>query len=233
MTTAGMRPLLTDRQREILSYIEREVRTTGVPPSIRQIGVALGISSTNGVRAHLQALEKKGYIHRSSRTSRGIASLDRLRRTASRVLQTVEVPILGRVTAGQPILAVENRDGMLHIDPNLVKGTDTFALRIEGDSMIGAGILDGDYVLVRPQQSADNGDIVVALLEESVTVKRFYREADSFRLQPENPRLTPIYVPDVQICGKVVALIRPTVHKQGSRRMSKTKSVFACQTCGH
>ena len=208
-----MRPLLTDRQREILNYIEREVRTTGVPPSIRQIGVALGISSTNGVRAHLQALEKKGYIHRSSRTSRGIASLDRLRRTATRALpETVAIPILGRVTAGHPILAVENRDGVLHLDPHLVKGTDTFALRIEGDSMMGAGILDGDYVLVRPQQSADNGDIVVALLDDSVTVKRFYREADGFRLQPENPRLTPIYVSDVQICGKVTALIRPSVH---------------------
>ena len=208
-----MRPLLTDRQREILNYIEREVRTTGVPPSIRQIGVALGISSTNGVRAHLQALEKKGYIHRSSRTSRGIASLDRLRRAAARALpETMAIPILGHVTAGQPILAVENRDGVLHLDPHLVKGTDTFALRIEGDSMIGAGILDGDYVLVRPQQSADNGDIVVALLDDSVTVKRFYREADGFRLQPENPRLTPIYVSDVQICGKVTALIRPSVH---------------------
>ena len=213
MTTAGQRPQLTERQREILNYIEREVRTTGVPPSIRQIGEALGISSTNGVRAHLQALEKKGYIHRSSRTSRGIASLDRLRRRASRTLRDmVEVPILGRVTAGQPILAVENREGTLQLDPTLVKSTDTFALRIEGDSMVGAGILDGDYVLVRPQQSANNGDIVVALLEEDVTVKRFYREADGFRLQPENPRLTPIYVPDVQICGKVVALIRPTVH---------------------
>jgi len=110
MTTAGQRPQLTERQREILNYIEREVRMTGVPPSIRQIGEALGISSTNGVRAHLQALEKKGYIHRSSRTSRGIASLDRLRRRASRALHDlVEVPILGRVTAGQPILAVENR----------------------------------------------------------------------------------------------------------------------------
>jgi repressor LexA len=208
-----MRPLLTDRQREILNYIEREVRTTGVPPSIRQIGVALGISSTNGVRAHLQALEKKGYIHRSSRTSRGIASLDRLRRTATRGLhETVAIPILGRVTAGQPILAVENRDGVLNLDPSLVKGTETFALRIEGDSMIGAGILDGDYVLVRQQQSADNGDIVVALLDDSVTVKRFYREAGGFRLQPENPRLAPIYVSDVQICGKVMALIRPSVH---------------------
>jgi repressor LexA len=213
MTTAGQRPQLTERQRELLTYIEREVRTTGVPPSIRQIGEALGISSTNGVRAHLQALEKKGYIHRSSRTSRGIASLDRLRRRTSRALHAlVEVPILGRVTAGQPILAVENREGALQLDPTLVKNTDTFALRIEGDSMTGAGIFDGDYVLVRPQQSANNGDIVVALLEESVTVKRFYREAEGFRLQPENPRLTPMYVPDVQICGKVVALIRPTVH---------------------
>jgi SOS-response transcriptional repressor LexA len=109
-----MRPLLTDRQREILNYIEREVRTTGVPSSIRQIGVALGISSTHGVRAHLQALEKKGYIHRSSRTSRGIVSLDRLRRTAARALhEAVAIPILGQVTAGQPILAVENRDGRI------------------------------------------------------------------------------------------------------------------------
>ncbi|MBM3224253.1 MAG: transcriptional repressor LexA [Candidatus Tectomicrobia bacterium] len=213
MTSAGQRPQLTERQRAILNYIEREVRTTGVPPSIRQIGVALGISSTNGVRAHLQALEKKGYIHRSSRTSRGIASLDRLRRRASKALHdVVEVPILGRVTAGQPILAVENREGSLHLDPDLVKGTETFALRIEGDSMIGAGIHDGDYVLVRPQQSANNGEIVVALLDDSVTVKRFYRETNGFRLQPENPRLEPIYVPDVHICGKVVSLIRPNVH---------------------
>lgn len=208
-----MRPALTDRQQEILSYIEREVRTTGVPPSIRQIGLALGISSTNGVRAHLQALEKKGYIHRSSRTSRGIASLDRLRRSTSKVLQDIiEIPILGRVTAGLPILAVENREGTLALDPSIVKSADTFALRIEGDSMVGAGILDGDYVVVRPQQSADNGDIVVALLDDSVTVKRFYREAEGFRLQPENPRLEPIRVPHVAICGKVVALVRPAVH---------------------
>lgn len=208
-----MRPALTDRQQEILTYIEREVRTTGVPPSIRQIGLALGISSTNGVRAHLQALEKKGYIHRSSRTSRGIASLDRLRRSASRSLQNiVEIPILGRVTAGLPILAVENREGTLALDPSLAKTTDTFALRIEGDSMIGAGILDGDYVVVRPQQNADNGDIVVALFDESVTVKRFFRERQGFRLQPENPRFEPLHVPEVEICGKVVALVRPTVH---------------------
>jgi repressor LexA len=209
-----MRPQLTARQQQILDYIDHEVRTTGVPPSIRQIGTALGISSTNGVRTHLKALEKKGYIHRNLRTSRGIATLDRLQRLAAAVLpEAIEVPILGRVTAGMPILAVENREGSLSLDPSLVKGDDTFALRIEGDSMVGAGILDGDYVLVRPQQSAQNGDVVVALLEEDeVTVKRFYREADGIRLQPENPRLGPIHVPDVRICGKVVALVRPSVH---------------------
>ena len=209
-----MRPKLTARQQQLLNYIEQEVSTTGVPPSIRQIGVALGITSTNGVRSHLKALEKKGYIHRSLRTSRGIAMLDRIRRVTSEALhEAMEVPILGRVTAGTPILAVENRDGSLRLDPSLVKGADTFALRVEGDSMIEAGILDGDYVLVRPQQGADNGDIVVALLEEDeVTVKRFYRETNGVRLQPENPRMAPIRVPEVRICGKVTGLIRPTVH---------------------
>jgi repressor LexA len=111
-----------------------------------------------------------------------------------------------------PILAVQNREGSLRLDPSLVKGANTFALRVEGDSMIEAGILDGDYVLVRPQPGADNGDIVVALLDDEVTVKRFYREANGVRLQPENPRMAPIHVSEVQICGKVTGLIRTTVH---------------------
>jgi repressor LexA len=209
-----MRPKLTARQQQLLHYIEQVVSTTGVPPSIRQIGAALGISSTNGVRSHLKALEKKGYIQRSLRTSRGITMLDRIKRVTTRALrEAVDIPLLGRVTAGAPILAVENREGHLRLDPSLVKSSDTFALRVEGDSMIEAGILDGDYVLVRPQQSADNGDIVVALLDdEEVTVKRFYREANGFRLQPENARLTPIRVPAVRICGKVTGLVRPAVH---------------------
>jgi repressor LexA len=195
----------------MLDYIDHEVKTTGIPPSIRQIGVALGISSTNGVRTHLQALEKKGYIHRNLRTSRGIATLDRLRPPSSTTrLRTVKVPILGRVAAGMPILAVENREGTLTLDPTLVEN-DTFALRIEGDSMIAAGILPGDYVLVRPQNNAYDGDIVVALVDDEVTVKRFYREVDSIRLQPENPTMAPLRVPTVQICGKVVALVRPHV----------------------
>lgn len=208
-----MRPKLTARQQEILDYIEQEVSTTGVPPSIRQIGAALDISSTNGVRSHLKALEKKGYIHRSLRTSRGIAMLDRIKQRATAALQeTVEVPILGRVTAGMPVLAVENRDGHLQVDPSLIKSSDTFALRVEGDSMIEAGILHGDYVLVRPQPSAENGDIVVALIEDEVTVKRFYRETDGIRLQPENVNMEPIYASNVQICGKVTSLIRPAIH---------------------
>jgi repressor LexA len=208
-----MKPKLTARQQQLLSYIEREVSTTGVPPSIREIGAALGISSTNGVRSHLKALEKKGYIHRNLRTSRGIAMLGRIKRVTSTALQqAMEVPILGRVTAGMPILAVQNREGSLRLDPSLVKGANTFALRVEGDSMIEAGILDGDYVLVRPQPGADNGDIVVALLDDEVTVKRFYREANGVRLQPENPRMAPIHVSEVQIWGKVTGLIRTTVH---------------------
>jgi repressor LexA len=207
----AMRPKLTTRQRQMLEYIDHEVKTTGIPPSIRQIGVALGISSTNGVRTHLQALEKKGYIHRNLRTSRGIATLDRLRPPSSTTrLKTVKVPILGRVAAGMPILAVENREGTLTLDPTLVEN-DTFALRIEGDSMIAAGILPGDYVLVRPQNNAYDGDIVVALVDDEVTVKRFYREVDSIRLQPENPTMAPLRVSTVQICGKVVALVRPRV----------------------
>lgn len=208
-----MRPPLTERQQQMLDFIEHVVTTTGFPPSIRQIGEALNISSTNGVRAHLKALEKKGYIHRSLRTSRGIAMLDRVKNTVAEATETVAVPILGRVTAGTPILAVENHDGHLVLDPSLVNGDDVFALRVEGDSMIEAGILDGDYVLVRRQESARNGDIVVALLEDDeVTVKRFFREADGIRLQPENQRLEPIWVPNVSICGKVTGLIRTAMH---------------------
>lgn len=214
MSTSGrtMRPQLTARQQEMLDYIERETSSTGVPPSIRQIGAALGIRSTNGVRLHLQALQKKGYIRRSQRTSRGIVSLDRLPHAASPFRSSaIDVPILGHVTAGTPIMAVENHEGSLTLDANLIKDQESFALRVNGDSMIDAGILDGDIVVVRSQQGADNGDIVVALLGEEVTVKRFYREEDKIRLQPENPAMAPIYSTDVEICGKVIALVRPHI----------------------
>ena len=208
-----MRPKLTARQQEMLDYIERETSSTGVPPSIRQIGTALGISSTNGVRLHLQALQKKGYIRRSQRTSRGIVSLDRLSNAAPPTRSTtVEVPILGRVAAGTPIMAAENHEGSLSLDASLINKQESFALRVNGDSMINAGILDGDIVVVRLQQGADNGDIVVALMGEEATVKRFYREKNAIRLQPENPAMPPIYSTDVDICGKVIALVRPHVY---------------------
>ena len=196
----------------MLDYIERETSSTGVPPSIRQIGTALGISSTNGVRLHLQALQKKGYIRRSQRTSRGIVSLDRLSNAASPTRSTtVDVPILGRVAAGTPIMAAENHEGSLTLDASLLKNQESFALRVNGDSMINAGILDGDIVVVRLQQGADNGDIVVALMGEEATVKRFYREKDTIRLQPENSTMPPIFSTNVDICGKVIALVRPHV----------------------
>ena len=196
----------------MLDYIERETSSTGVPPSIRQIGTALGISSTNGVRLHLQALQKKGYIRRSQRTSRGIVSLDRLSTAASVSRSTTaDIPILGRVAAGTPVMAAENHEGSLSLDASLIKNQESFALRVNGDSMINAGILDGDIVVVRLQQGADNGDIVVARVGEEATVKRFYREKDAIRLQPENPAMTPIYSTDVEICGKVIALVRPHV----------------------
>ncbi len=196
----------------MLDYIERETSSTCVPPSIRQIGAALGISSTNGVRLHLQALQKKGYIRRSQRTSRGIVSLNRLSNAVSPSCSTtVDIPILGRVAAGMPIMATENREGSLTLDASLIKNQESFALRVNGDSMIDAGILDGDIVVVRLQQGADNGDIVVALMGEEATVKRFYREKDTIRLQPENPTMEPIYSTDVDICGKVIALVRPHV----------------------
>jgi repressor LexA len=207
-----MRPKLTARQQEMLDYIERETTSTGVPPSIRQIGTALGISSTNGVRLHLQALQKKGYIRRSQRTSRGIVSLNRLPHVASASRSTTaEIPILGRVAAGTPIMAAENHEGSLALDASLINDQESFALRVNGDSMINAGILDGDIVVVRLQQGANNGDIVVALMGEEATVKRFYREKDAIRLQPENLTMAPIYSTDVEICGKVVALVRPHV----------------------
>ena len=196
----------------MLDYIERETSATGVPPSIRQIGAALGISSTNGVRLHLQALQKKGYIRRSQRTSRGIVSLDRLSNAASPSYSTtVDIPILGRVAAGMPVMAAENHEGSLTLDASLIKNQESFALRVNGDSMINAGILDGDIVVVRLQQGADNGDIVVALMGEEATVKRFYREKGTIRLQPENPTMAPIYSTNVDICGKVIALVRPHV----------------------
>ncbi|GAV31336.1 SOS-response transcriptional repressors [Coriobacteriaceae bacterium EMTCatB1] len=201
-------PRLTRRQEQILDFIRSEIHRRGYPPSVREIGEAVGLSSSSTVHAHLSALEKHGYIRRDPTKPRALEVLD-FRDTERGVdpRAVTAVPLVGSVAAGQPILAAENIEATLPL-PAEFAGESTFILRVRGDSMIEAGILDGDFVVVRQQATADNGDIVVALIEDEATVKRFYREADRIRLQPENSAMEPIYVRDARILGKVVALFR-------------------------
>lgn len=196
---------LTPRQREILRFIQSEVMKKGYPPSVREIGSAVGLSSSSTVHGHLGKLEEKGYIRRDPTKPRAIELVHE--RAISRK-EIIHVPVVGRVTAGEPILAVENIEDFFPMPKDFANYEDVFMLRVRGDSMIGAGILDGDYVVVRQQPHAENGDIVVALIGEEATVKRFFREADHIRLQPENPNLDPIRSTNVQILGKVVGVFR-------------------------
>ncbi len=196
---------LTPRQREIFRFIKSEVMKKGYPPSVREIGSAVGLSSSSTVHGHLGKLEEKGYIRRDPTKPRAIEVV--YDRDAARK-EIINVPIVGRVTAGEPILAVENIEDFFPMPKDFANYEDVFMLKVRGDSMIGAGILDGDYVVVRQQSHAENGDIVVALIGEEATVKRFFREADHVRLQPENPNLAPIRSTDVQILGKVVGVFR-------------------------
>ncbi|MEW6723596.1 MAG: transcriptional repressor LexA [Bacillota bacterium] len=202
-----MKDALTKRQRQILAFIKEKIASKGYPPSVREIGEAIGLSSSSTVHGHLARLEEKGYIRRDATKPRALEVLgDEGNITPLR--RVVNVPLVGRVTAGEPILAVENIEDVFPLPANLVRDEDSFLLEVKGDSMIEAGILDGDLVIVRPQSTASNGDIVVALLGEEATVKRFYRERDHIRLQPENSRLDPIVVTEVQILGRVVGLFR-------------------------
>lgn len=196
---------LSPRQRQVLEYIRQEVAEKGYPPSVREIGHAIGLASSSTVHGHLQKLEEKGYIRRDPTKPRAIEILSP---GAPHRQQTVSVPVVGRVTAGQPILAVENIEEHLAISKELLPGDDVFVLRVKGDSMVDAGIFSGDYVFVRQQDSAINGDIVVALIDDEATVKRFFCEADHVRLQPENPTMAPILVKDARILGKVVGVFR-------------------------
>ncbi len=195
---------LTPRQVQILDCIKRSVQEKGYPPSVREIGRAVGLNSTSTVHGHLDKIEQKGFIKRDPTKPRTIEILGYGR--ASKRL--VDIPLIGRVRAGEPVLAVENIEDTFPLPVDLIEHDDVFLLHVTGDSMSGAGILDGDSVLVRPQDTADNGDIVVALLGDEATVKRFYRENDHIRLQPENPLLQPIIARDVRIVGKVVGLFR-------------------------
>jgi repressor LexA len=201
---------LTDRQRQVLDFIKAEVRRKGFPPTVRDIGEAVGLSSSSTVHAHLAALESKGLIRRDPSKPRALEVLDRDIPAAPRVeiMNVVELPVIGAVAAGTPILATENVETTIHLPTDIVRDDATFVLRVKGESMIGAGIFDGDYVVVRQQSTAVNGEIVVAMIEDEATVKRFFREADRIRLQPENDTMEPIYSRDVDVLGKVVAVFR-------------------------
>ncbi|MCU9611966.1 transcriptional repressor LexA [Caldibacillus lycopersici] len=200
---------LSTRQQEILNFIKKEVREKGYPPSVREIGEAVGLSSSSTVHGHLARLESKGLIRRDPTKPRAIEVLDS-EREENITVSYRNVPIVGKVTAGLPITAVENIDEYFPLPERLAPSSDTvFMLEIMGESMIEAGILDGDYVIVKQQSTADNGDIVVAMTEEDeATVKRFYKEKNHIRLQPENATMEPIIVSNVSILGKVIGLYR-------------------------
>lgn len=199
---------MTPRQQQILDFIRSEIHRCGYPPSVREIGEAVGLSSSSTVHSHLAALEAKGFVRRDPSKPRALEVLDfRDTETAVDYGSAHAVPLLGQVAAGQPLLAAENIEQTLLLPPEF-SGEGTFILRVRGESMIEAGIFDGDFVVVRQQSDASNGDIVVAMIEDEATVKRFFREADSIRLQPENSAMDPIYSRDVTVLGKVVALFR-------------------------
>ncbi|MBL0388625.1 transcriptional repressor LexA [Tumebacillus sp. ITR2] len=202
---------LSKRQQEIMDFIKNEVRAKGYPPSVREIGEAVGLASSSTVHGHLARLEQKGLIRRDPTKPRAIEVLDLEADTESGRFEysTVMAPIIGKVTAGQPITAIENVEDYFPLPTSFVGDSSVFLLNVSGDSMIDAGIFDGDLVIVRQQATANNGEIVVAMTEDDeATVKRFYKEADHIRLQPENPSLQPMRYNNVTILGKVVGIFR-------------------------
>jgi repressor LexA len=201
---------LSSKQLAILDFIKKEVKEKGYPPSVREIGEAVGLSSVSTVHGHLARLEKKGLIRRDPTKPRAIEILDGERNPAGfEEIKTVQIPVLGKVTAGIPITAVENIEEYFVLPENVVGKDTVYMLRVTGESMIEIGILDGDYVIVRQQQTAKNGDIVVAMTEEDeATVKRFFKEKNHIRLQPENLTMEPILLPSVTILGKVIGVYR-------------------------
>ena len=190
-------------QQKILDFIRSEIETKGYPPSVREICAAVGLRSTSSVHMHLTQLEKQGVIRRDATKPRALELLD------SPLSRGRSVPLVGKVTAGQPILAIENIEDYLIIPNDLAaQEEDLFALRVQGESMIEAGILDGDIVVVHSQEQAENGDIVVALIDDEATLKRIFYEDGHVRLQPENHAMTPIIVDHADVRGKLVALVR-------------------------
>ena len=205
---------LSKRQTEILEYIVRQINLKGYPPSVREIGEAVGLQSSSTVHNHLTQLEQKGYIRRDPTKPRAIMVLktndemDTFYEEEKPFDEMINVPVIGTVAAGTPILASQNVEDVITFPMYLVRDNNAFMLKVKGDSMINAGIFDGDLILVTPQKVANNGDIVVAVIGEEATVKTFYRETNRIRLQPENDTMDPIYVSEVELAGKVTGLFR-------------------------
>lgn len=197
---------ISAKQREILEYIKQEILNKGYPPAVREICEAVDLKSTSSVHSHLETLEKNGYIRRDPTKPRAIEIIDDNFNLTRR--EVANVPIIGSVAAGQPLLAVENIENYFPIPVEFLPNSNTFMLNVKGESMINAGIYDGDKILVQQQAEAHNGDIVVALVDDSATVKTFYKEKGHIRLQPENDTMNPIIVDDCQILGKVFGVFR-------------------------
>ena len=209
---------LNKREKAILKFIEKHIEANGYPPSVREIGKAVDLRSTATVHGYLAALELKGYIKKENQKGRTLkllkGGLDNMEgqevigKNAYSQKELVDVPVIGKITAGEPILAVENVTDTFPIPIDFVGNSESFMLTVRGESMIEAGILNGDYILVRKQNTATNGEIVVALIEDEATVKTFYKEKDHIRLQPENSTMDPIIVPNCEILGKVIGVFR-------------------------
>ena len=197
---------ISSKQREILEYIKQEILNKGYPPAVREICEAVHLKSTSSVHSHLETLEKNGYIRRDPTKPRAIEIIDDNFNLTRR--EVVNVPIIGQVAAGQPLLAVENIENYFPIPTEFMPNAETFMLKVKGDSMINAGIFNGDKILVQKQSDAQNGDIVVALVDDSATVKTFYKEDGHFRPQPENDTMDPIIVNECSILGKVFGIMR-------------------------
>ena len=198
---------ITKKQQEILDYIKNEIINRGFPPAVREICEAVNLKSTSSVHSHLETLEKDGYIRRDPTKPRAIEIVDDNFNLVRR--EVVNVPVIGRVAAGEPLLAIENIENYFPIPAEFMPNAQTFILNVQGESMINAGILNGDHVIVEQCSTADNGDMVVALIDDSATVKTFYKEEGHIRLQPENDYMDPIIVEgDLQILGKVIGVFR-------------------------
>ena len=199
---------LSNKQLNILNYIKQSLMDRGYPPAVREICTAVGLKSPSTVHAHLSSLEKKGYIRKDPTKPRAIEILDRDDFSFTTKREVVNVPVVGRVTAGVPILAIENVEDSFPVPADFIGNKQCFMLTVRGDSMVNAGIHDGDYILVSQQKTANDGEIIVALLDDEATVKRFFKEKDRIRLQPENELYKPIYSSDAVVIGKVVGVFR-------------------------